>query len=213
MKNETNGRKIQVLLADDHAILRQGVASILNAEEDITVVAQAGTGRIAVDLFRQHRPDLGLIDMDMPDGDGPDTISAIRSFDAQAKLVVLTTYIGSEDVYRAMAAGARGYLLKGEEPEDLLGCIRKVAAGGRYIPQIVAEQLSDRLPDDTLSDREMAVLKCLVEGKSNTETATELRVTESTVKFHLTHIFAKLRVGDRTQAALAALKRGLFRIS
>jgi DNA-binding NarL/FixJ family response regulator len=176
---------IRILLADDHAILREGVALMLNAEPDMIVVAQAATGRKAVDLFREHRPHIGIMDMDMPDGDGAETIASIRTFEPDARLIVLTTFIGSEDVFRAISAGAKGYLLKGEDPDEFLACIRKVAAEGRYVPPVVAEQFSDRLPEDALTDREMAVLKCLVEGKSNTETATELHVTESTVKFHL----------------------------
>jgi two-component system NarL family response regulator len=198
--NPTMQSKIRILLADDHAILRE-------------VVAQAGTGRKAVDLYREWRPDVGLIDIDMPDGDGPETISIIRSFDPQAKLIVLTTYIGEEDVYRSIAAGARGYLLTGEEPEILLNCIWKVAQGGRYIPPAVAEKLIDRMPGDELSDREIGVLELLVEGKNNQEVAVALKITESTVKYHIGHILSKLRVADRTQAVIVALRRGLVRLS
>ena len=214
--SKENGKpaaKLRILLADDHSILRQGVASILNSEDDMEVVAQAGSGRKAVDLYREHRPDIGLIDIDMPDGDGPETISVIRTFDPNARLVVLTTYIGEEDVYRAMSSGAKGYLLKGEEPEVLLSVIRKVAAGGRHIPQQIAEKLSDRLPGDNLSVREVEVLEKMVEGKTNLEIAGNLSITESTVKFHVNHILSKLRVADRTQAVVAALRRGLVRLS
>jgi two-component system NarL family response regulator len=205
--------KIRILLADDHAILREGVAAILNTEPDIEVVAQAGTGRKAVDLYREYRPDIGLIDIEMPDGDGPEAISVIREFDPGARLIVLTTYLGEEDIYRAMSAGAKGYLLKGETPEVLTGCIRTVAAGGIYLPGNIAEKLAERLPGEDLSGRELDVLRLLVTGKTNLEIAGTLGITESTVKFHVNHVLSKLRVTDRTQAVVTALRKGLVRLS
>jgi two-component system NarL family response regulator len=205
--------KIRILLADDHAILREGVAAILNTEPDIEVVAQAGTGRKAVDLYREYRPDIGLIDIEMPDGDGPETISVIRQFDPSARLIVLTTYLGEEDIYRAMSAGAKGYLLKGETPEVLTGCIRAVAAGGIYLPGNIAEKLAEQLPGEDLSGRELDVLRLLVTGKTNLEIAGTLGITESTVKFHVNHVLSKLRVTDRTQAVVTALRKGLVGLS
>jgi two-component system NarL family response regulator len=137
----------------------------------------------------------------------------IRTFDAAAKLIILTTYIGEEDVFRAMSAGAKGYLLKDEEPETLFGCIRKVAAGGKHISTQVAEKLSDRLPGEQLSDRETTILKQLAQGKSNNEIAQSVDITESTVKFHMNNILSKLHVSDRTQAVLVAIRKGLLRVT
>jgi two-component system NarL family response regulator len=205
--------KIRILLADDHAILREGVAAILNSEPDMVVVAQASTGRKTVDLYRELRPDVGLIDIEMPDGDGPEAISVIRQFDPGARLMVLTTYLGEEDIYRAVSAGARGYLLKGETPEVLAGSIRTVHSGGRYLPGPIAEKLAERLPGEELSSRELDVLRLLVEGKTNLEIARQLSITESTVKFHVNHVLSKLHVSDRTQAVVAALRKGLVRLS
>ena len=203
----------RILLADDHVLLRQGLASLLNMESDMQVVAQAGTGRKAIDLYREHRPDIGLIDIEMPDGDGPETISIIRTFDIAAKLIVLTTYIGEEDVFRAMSAGAKGYLLKDEEPDVLMACIRKVAAGGKHISNEVAEKLSDRLPGEQLSDRETDVLRLLAQGKPNIDIARSLAISESTVKFHMNNILSKLHVSDRTQALVVASRKGLLRLT
>lgn len=204
---------LRILLADDHIILREGLASLLNLEPDMEVVAQAGTGRKAVDLYREHRPDVGLIDIEMPDGDGPEAIAAIRDFDPAAKLVVLTTYMGEEDVFRAMRAGARGYLLKDEEPDTLMACIRKVAAGGKHITGQVAERLSDHIPGEQLSDRESDVLRLLAKGSQNSEIGRSLGISESTVKFHMNNILSKLHVSDRTQAVVVATRRGLLRLN
>lgn len=211
--NVSPDARLRILLADDHVILRQGLASLLEMEPDMQVVAQAGTGRKAVDLYRQHRPDVGLIDIEMPDGDGPETISTIRDFDPTAKLVVLTTYIGEEDVFRSMSAGAKGYLLKDEEPEVLMACIRKVAAGGKHITGLVAEKLSDHMPGEQLSDRETDVLRLLEQGKSNADISKSLGISESTVKFHMNNIMSKLHVSDRTQAVVVASRRGLLRLT
>jgi DNA-binding NarL/FixJ family response regulator len=204
---------IRVLLADDHTILREGVASILNSQEDMRVIAQAGTGRRAVECYRELRPDVMLVDIVMPDMDGPEAIALIRDFDPQARAIVLTTFVGEEDVYRSLSAGAKGYLLKGEEPAVMLACIRKVVAGGRHIPSLVTEKFMDRIPDDALSARELDVLKLLVAGKSNQEAATTLAISESTIKFHVNHILAKLNAADRTQAVIIALRRGLVRLN
>lgn len=204
--------KITILLADDHTLLREGVAAILGTEPDFEVVAQAGTGRAAVDLYRKHMPLVGLVDIEMPDGDGPEVISVIREFDAKARLIVLTTYLGEEDVYRAMSAGAKGYLLKGESPEVLINAIRTVAKGGRYLPPSIAEKLADRLPGEELSARELDVLRLLAAGKTNLDIASSLGITESTVKFHVNHVLSKLGVADRTQAVIAAVKRGVVRL-
>jgi len=204
---------IRVLLADDHTILREGVASILNSQEDMEVIAQAGTGRAAVECYRELRPDVMLIDIAMPDVDGPEAIGLIRNIDPQAKTIILTTFVGEEDVYRSLSAGAKGYLLKGEEPAVMLACIRKVVQGGRHIPSQVSDKFMDRIPDDALSARELEVLNLLVEGKSNQEAAATLSISESTIKFHVNHILAKLNAADRTQAVITALRRGLVRLN
>jgi two-component system NarL family response regulator len=208
-----NMTAIRVLLADDHTILREGVASILNSQQDMEVIAQAGTGRRAVECYRELRPDVMLIDIAMPDVDGPEAIALVRDFDPQAKAIVLTTFIGEEDVYRSLSAGARGYLLKGEDPAVMLACIRKVVQGGRHIPSQVSDKFMDRIPDDALSARELEVMKLLVEGKSNQEAAAALSISESTIKFHVNHILAKLNAADRTQAVITALRRGLVRLN
>lgn len=205
-------QKIRILLADDHPLLREGIAALLNRQPDFEVVGQAGTGRITVDLWRQLRPTIGLIDLDMPDGDGAEAVSVIREFDPGAKLVIVTTYFGEEDIYRCISSGAKGYLLKGETPEVLAACIRTVVAGGRYIPASIAEKLADRLPAQNLSDREMDVLRLVAEGQSNADIADQLGITEGTVKFHVNHLLSKLGVKDRTQAVIAAAKRGLIRL-
>ncbi len=213
VRRDSNTNTIRVLLADDHTILREGVASILNSQEDMRVIAHAGTGRRAVECYRELRPDVVLIDIAMPDVDGPEAITLIRELDAQAKAIVLTTFFGEEDVYRSLSAGAKGYLLKGEEPSVMLACIRKVVEGGRHIPSQVTDKFMDRIPDDSLSLREFDVLKLLVEGKSNQEAATALSISESTIKFHVNHILAKLNAADRTQAVIIALRRGLVRLT
>jgi len=205
--------KIRILLADDHAILREGVAAILNLEPDMEVVAQAATGRMAVNLYREYRPDVGLIDLEMPDGDGAEAISLIREFDAKARLMVLTVYSGEEDVYRSMSAGAKGYLLKSETPKIMTDSIRVIADGGRYLPPEIARKLADRLPREALSTRELEVLRLLVAGNSNSEIGLKLDISESTVKFHMNHVLAKLGVADRTQAVVTALRNGLVRLS
>jgi DNA-binding NarL/FixJ family response regulator len=208
-----NKNVIRVLLADDHTILREGVASILNSQDDMAVIAQAGTGRRAVECYRELRPDVMLIDIAMPDVDGPEAIALIRDFDPQAKAIILTTFVGEEDVYRSLSAGAKGYLLKGEEPAVMLACIRKVMQGGRHVPSEVSDKFMDRIPDDALSARELEVLILLVEGKSNQEAAAALSISESTIKFHVNHILAKLNAADRTQAVITALRRGLVRLN
>jgi DNA-binding NarL/FixJ family response regulator len=210
---DTNISVTRVLLADDHAILREGVASILNSQDDMQVIAQAGSGSRAVECYREFRPDVVLVDIVMPDMDGPEAIALIREFDPQAKAIILTTFVGEEDVYRSLSAGARGYLLKGEEPSVMLACIRKVVQGGRYIPPEVSDKFMDRVPDDALSARELEVLKLLVEGRSNQEAAATLAISESTIKFHVNHILAKLNAADRTQAVITALRRGLVRLN
>jgi DNA-binding NarL/FixJ family response regulator len=202
-------QKIRMLVVDDHPIMRYGVAAIIQARSDMTVVAQTGTAGGAIELFREHTPDITLMDLRLPDGSGVDAIRAIRRFAPQSKFIVLTTYEGDEDIHQALEAGARGYLIKGMPHETLIEALRKVHAGGRFVPPPVARALASRLPDCELSSREREVLSLLVRGKSNREIAETLSIKEATVKSHVSVILMRLDVTDRTQAVITALQRGL----
>lgn len=205
----TETEKLKILVVDDHPIMRYGVAAIIQARNDMTVVAQTGTAAGAIELFRQHAPDITLMDLRLPDQSGVQAIRAIRRFAPQAKFIVLTTYEGDEDIHQALEAGARGYLIKGMPHEALMDALRKVHAGGRFVPPPVARALASRLPDCELSSREREVLSLLVRGRSNREIAEELSIKEATVKSHVSVILMRLNVTDRTQAVIAALQRGL----
>ncbi len=207
MINQSN--IIRVLIADDHYIVRQGLVALLNHESDVKVVAQASNGQEAVTMFRQHQPDVTLMDMRMPQMDGVAAIAAICAEFPNAGIVVLTTYDGDENIYRGLQAGAKGYLLKDTEPKELLAAIRTVFEGNKYIPLAVGVKLADRLSGPELSDRELEVLRLIVAGKSNSEISEVLHISESTVKFHINNILSKMGVSDRTQAAISALKRGI----
>lgn len=207
MINQSN--MIRVLIADDHGIVRQGLAALLEQETDLTVVAQASNGEEALTMFRQYQPDVTLMDLRMPQMDGVAAITAICAEFDKARIVVLTTYDGDEDIYRGLRAGAKGYLLKDAEPEELFAAIRTVFIGKKYIPIAVGAKLADRMENAQLSDRELEVIRLIVTGKCNHEISQILHITESTVKFHINNILGKLGVSDRTQAAIAALKRGI----
>jgi DNA-binding NarL/FixJ family response regulator len=205
----TTGPKIGVLVVDDHPIMRLGVAAIINAQRDMRVCAQAGSGEEAVKMFKKHRPDITLMDLRLPAMSGLDALRAIRLDDPQARCVVLTTYEGDEDIHQALAAGAMGYLIKGMSHETLVDALRRVQAGIRFLPPPIARSLADRTPNSDLSPREREVLTLMVHGKSNKEIAATLGITEATVKCHVSVILARLEVNDRTQAVVAALQRGL----
>jgi DNA-binding NarL/FixJ family response regulator len=205
----TTGQKIGVLVVDDHPIMRLGVAAIINAQRDMRVCAQAGSGEEAVKMFKKHRPDITLMDLRLPAMSGLEALRAIRRDDPQARCVVLTTYEGDEDIHQALAAGAMGYLIKGMSHETLVDALRRVQAGIRFLPPPIARSLADRTPNSDLSPREREVLTLMVHGKSNKEIATTLGITEATVKCHVSVILARLEVNDRTQAVVAALQRGL----
>ncbi|MEG4284809.1 response regulator transcription factor [Microcoleus sp. A006_D1] len=207
MTNQSN--IIRVLIADDHYIVRQGLVALLENELDLKVVAQASNGEEAVTMFRQHQPDVMLMDLRMPQMDGVAAIAAICGEFSTARIVVLTTYDGDENIYRGLQAGAKGYLLKDAEPEELLAAIRAVFEGKKYIPLAVGVKLADRLSGPSLSDRESEVIRLIVAGKSNHEISQVLHISESTVKFHINNILSKMGVGDRTQAAITALKQGI----
>ncbi|NET31851.1 MAG: response regulator transcription factor [Cyanothece sp. SIO1E1] len=203
---------IPILLAEDHAVVRDGLAAILNRESDMTVVAEAEDGQQAVELYRLHQPAITLMDLRMPRLEGVGAIAQIRSEFPAARIIVLTTYDTDEDIYRGLQAGAKGYLLKDATSEVLLDAIRLVHQGKKYIPPEVALKLAERIEDTPLTERETDVIQLLVKGKSNHEISTILTISEGTVKFHINNILSKLGVHDRTQAVIAALKRGLARL-
>ena len=208
MSNE----KIKVMIVDDHPLLRVGVASIVNARSDMTVMAQTGTGEEAVALFSQHRPDVTLMDLRLPKMSGVDAILAIRARFPMARFVVLTTYEGDEDIHRALEAGAKGYIIKGMPYQTLIEALLRVHGGGRFLPPPVARALASRMPDSDLSSREQEVLRHLVAGMSNKEIAGLPGITEATVKCHVSTILMRLNVSDRTQAVVTALQRGLVHL-
>jgi DNA-binding NarL/FixJ family response regulator len=204
--------KIKVMVVDDHPLMRVGVAAIINARPNMTVVAQTGTGEEAVSLFHQHKPDITLMDLRLPKMSGVDAILAIRARYPESRFVVLTTYEGDEDIHRAFEAGARGYVIKGMPYQTLIDALVRVHSGGRFLPPPVVRALESRMPDCDLSPREQEVLQLLVNGKSNKEIASELGITNATVKCHVSTILMRLNVSDRTQAVVAALQRGLVHL-
>ena len=209
----TSDGKIKVMIVDDHPLMRVGIAAIINARPDMTVTAQAGTGEEAIALFRKSLPDLTLMDLRLPGAiSGVDAIARIRAIQPQAKVIVVTTYEGDEDIHRALEAGARGYVIKGMPYQTLVEALQRVHAGSRFIPPPVAKALASRTPNSDLSTRELEVLEQLVAGKSNKEIATKLGITEATVKSHVSTILLRLNVEDRTQAAVTALRRGLVHL-
>jgi DNA-binding NarL/FixJ family response regulator len=204
--------KIKVLIVDDHPIMRVGIAAIIEGTPDMTVVAQAGSGEEAVELFEKHRPDITLMDLSLPGMSGVEAIRTLISRHRDAKFVVLTTYEGDEDIHQALEAGARSYIIKGMPHEALVNALRRVHAGGRFLPQPVSRALNSRIPHSDLSAREREVLELIAHGKSNKEIASELGIAESTVKCHISVILMRLNVGDRTQAVVAALQRGIMHL-
>jgi len=203
-------KRIRILTADDHALLRQGIAALVEIEPDMELVAQASTGREAIEQFRRHRPDITLMDLQMPDISGIEAILAIRGEFPDARIVVLTTYAGDSQVVRALKAGARGYLLKGTVHTDLLETIRAVHAGKKRIPPEVAAELAMHATEDELTARELEILKLIAKGNANKEIAAQLSIREDTVKSHVGSILEKLGANDRTHAVTIGLKRGII---
>lgn len=203
---------IRIMVVDDHPIVREGFGGMIGTEPDMSLVAEARSGDEAIVLFRQHRPDVTLMDLRMPGMNGIDTISAIRREFPHSRFIVLTTYDGDEDIYRALEAGAQAYILKDMFFDEILTAIRAVHAGQRRIPAAVGTRLAERMAGMALSARELEVLELLGKGRSNREVAAELAITEATVKGHVTNILGKLGVSDRTQAVITALKRGLIHL-
>lgn len=204
--------KIRVLVVDDHPLMRIGISAIIDARPDMTTVGQADSGEEAVCLYSKLVPDITLMDLRLPDMGGVEAIRAIRKKYPKAKFVVLTTYEGDEDIYQALEAGAKGYIIKGMPHHALTDALRKVYAGGRFVPPPVAKALDSRMPDSELSQREREVLTHIASGESNKEIATLLGITEATVKCHVSMILMRLNVTDRTRAVVTALQRGLIHL-
>jgi two-component system, NarL family, response regulator len=200
---------IRVLIADDHAIVRNGLVRMVELTDGMEVIAEAGTGLEAVALFRQHQPDVALMDLRMPQMNGVEAIVAIRQEFPNARVAILTTYDTDEDIFRGLQAGAKGYLLKDSKMSELLDAIRTLHTGHRYIPPAVGAKLAERMSQPQLSDRELEVLRLMSAGKTNQEMCDDLCISESTIKFHINNIFNKLGVSDRTQAVVIAIKRGI----
>jgi DNA-binding NarL/FixJ family response regulator len=208
----TDSGPIRILAVDDHALLREGIAALVNAEADMKLVAEAINGQEAIEKFRLHRPDVTLMDLQMPALNGIQSIIGIRSEFPNARIIVLTTYSGDIQVLRALKAGARAYILKGHVHRELLDTIRAVHAGQKRIPPEVAAELADHAAEDYLSSREIDVLRLIASGNANKEIAYKLSIAEDTVKSHVTNILAKLGANDRTHAVTLGLKRGIIEL-
>lgn len=208
---QTKTTKIRILLVDDHIVLRMGLVTATNGEPDMEVVAEADNGAEAVRAFRQHRPDVVVLDLRMPEQNGIETIRKLREEFGEVRVLVFSNYASGEDVFQALKAGASGFVVKEMSLERLLEAIRKVHEGGQYVPAEIATRMQGRVLSQ-LSPREMEVLTLVARGLSNKEIAAELGLVEGTVKIHVTNILSKLRVSDRTQAILAGVKQGLIQL-
>jgi two-component system NarL family response regulator len=204
-------QRSRVLVVDDHALFRTGVANIINQESDLVVVAESGNGAEAVDAYAHHRPDVTLLDLRMPVMEGVEAVRRIRSIDPHARVIVLTTYDTDEDISRALKAGAKAYVLKDISAEALVSCIHDVLAGKTYLAPAAAAKLAEGVTRVQLTPRELSSLRLLAEGKANKEIAQQLEISERTVKTHLGHLFEKLGVTNRTEAVNVATRRGLVR--
>ena len=203
---------IRVLSVDDHPLLRDGIAALVNAEPDMKLVAEASNGKEAVEKFRLHHPDVTLMDIQMPDVSGIEAISQIQSEFPDARIIVLTTYTGDVQVVRALRAGARAYILKGHVHRELLETIRNVHAGKKRIPPEIAAELAEHAADDELTAREVQVLRLIATGNANKQIADQLSIGEATVKSHVTNILSKLGASDRAHAVTIGLKRGVIQL-
>ena len=203
---------IRILIVEDHHVVRQGLAALLSVVDGMHVVGEAADGEAAVTQWNSLRPDITLIDLRLPRRSGVEVIQTIRRREAYARFIVLTTFDGDEDIYRALQAGARAYLLKGMTADTLVSTIRQVHAGKSCIPPVIAQKLAERMGAEELTHREQDVLEQIVRGKSNKEIGVELDISEATVKTHVNSLLGKLGVSDRTQAATAAIQRGLVQL-
>jgi len=202
--------RIRVLAVDDHPLLREGIAAVIGSQADMLLVGEATNGREAVERFREHRPDITLMDLRMPEMDGVDAIAAIRQEFPHARVIVLTTYKGDVQAVRAFKAGACGYLLKNMVRKELVETIRSVHTGHRRIPPEIASEIAEHVSDDALSPREIEVLRCAAAGSANKSIASQLGISEDTVKAHMKSVLAKLYANDRTHAVTIAIKRGII---
>jgi DNA-binding NarL/FixJ family response regulator len=201
------------MVVDDHPLMRVGIGAIINARKDMSVVAQAGTGEEALELYRRHKPDITLMDLRLPGPmSGVEAITAIRAIEPRSRFIVVTTYDGDEDIHRALEAGAQGYVIKGMPYQTLVDALLRVHSGGRFLPPPVARALASRVPDSDLSAREREVLQLMAGGNSNKQIGSALGITEATVKSHVSTILQRLDVDDRTQAVVTALQRGLVHL-
>jgi len=203
---------IRVLCVDDHPLMREGIAAVIRNETDMVLAAEATTGHEAISAFREHRPDITLMDIRLPDISGIDALLTIRSTFTDARVIMLTTFDGDADIQRSLESGAKGYMLKSMPRKDLVEMIRKVHAGKRHVPPEVAAQLAEHLGSDSLSKREVEVLEKVAGGNRNSDIAGILFISEETVKGHIKHIMEKLNASDRTEAVAIGLRRGIIRL-
>jgi DNA-binding NarL/FixJ family response regulator len=208
----TDKPKIRVFSVDDHPLLREGIAAIINSQPDMMLVAHATSGREAIHRFREHLPDVTLMDLRLPDLSGIDAMIAIRNEFPDARILMLTTFEGDVEIQRALAAGARGYILKSMPPQELAESVRQVHAGRKRIPSQIAAQLAEHLGDELLTDRERDVLQHVAGGSRNREIGERLLISEETVKVHVKHIMEKLGANDRTEAVTIAVRRGIIQL-
>jgi DNA-binding NarL/FixJ family response regulator len=204
--------RIRVFSVDDHPLLREGIAAIIDNQPDMQIIAQAATGGEAIQLFRQHRPDVTLMDLRLPDMSGIETLIAIRTEFPEARVIILTTFEGDVDIRRSLEAGARGYMLKNMPPKELVEVIRQVHKGKKRIPAEVAAHLAEYFGDDDLTEREIEVLRNIAGGNRNRDIANHLFISEETVKVHIKHIMEKLGASDRTEAVAIAIRRGIIQL-
>ena len=203
---------IRILTVDDHPLLRQGISAMIRSQRDMELVAEASTGKEGLERFREHRPDITLMDLRLPDMNGVDVMAAIRAEFPDARIIVLTTFEGDVEIQRALEAGARGYLLKSMPPKELLDGIRQVHAGKKRIPAEIVAHLAEHLSDETLTTREVEVLRQVAGGNRNRDIAEHLFISEETVKVHVKHVMDKLGASDRTEAVAIALRRGIIQL-
>jgi DNA-binding NarL/FixJ family response regulator len=203
---------IRVFSVDDHPLMREGIAAIINDQDDMSVIAQVSNAADSLEKFREIQPDVTLMDLRLPDGSGIDVMIDILAEFPDAKIIMLTMFDGDVEIHRALKAGARGYLLKSMPPKDLIQVIRRVHAGKKHIPTEIAENLAEHLGEETLTAREIEVLRCVAEGNRNRDIGEKLFISEETVKVHIKHIMDKLYASDRTQAVAIALRRGIIQL-